>query len=638
MKIVRIITFILLSLCVSKASAYVERNLLQQMTNPNLLKSALVLNQKWVTYPDYTDRVGWDKLFGAAKSEYIKRGEKQLNYEWKVVKAMDYIEFERSGSRQVMETPFGDNNLAMTDLLMAELAEGKGRFIPQLINGVFHTCEMTSWALSAHLITQKIHRSLPDHREQLIDLTSGDLSSMLSWTYYLLHNEFDKVNPSIAVRLRYELEKRTIEPYMNDANYYWWQAFRATPTTMVNNWNPWCNSNVLQCLMLLENDPEKLAAGVYRTMQSVDRFLNYVHSDGACEEGPSYWGHAGGKLFDYLDLLATITAGKVSLLGHPMVKNIGEYISRSYIGDGWVVNFADASAKGGGDAPLIYRFGKAVGSNEMIHFAALMNDRKLPRNRDFYRTMQTLLIREELEATTPDHITPLQIWYPETEFCYMKNKSGMFFAAKGGYNDESHNHNDAGSFSVWINNSPILIDAGVGTYTRQTFSSERYSIWTMQSNYHNLPMINGVAQQNGRNYKATQVKFDSKKKMFSADIATAYPESAKVKNWTRSYVLKGDKLQINDTFELGEAVEKNIIHFMTWGDVDSSVPGKVIISVNGQRALLTYNPAQFDTALEEIPLTDKRLSDMWGKQIYRLILKAKAITKTGDYTYSIRQL
>jgi len=77
---------------------------------------------------------------------------------------------------------------------------------------------------------------------------------------------------------------------------------------------------------------------------------------------------------------------------------------------------------------------------------------------------------------------------------------------------------------------------------------------------------------------------------------------------------------------------------MTWGDVDSSVPGKVIISVNGQRALLTYNPAQFDTALEAIPLTDKRLSDVWGKQIYRIILKAKAITKTGDYTYSIKQL
>ncbi len=37
-----------------------------------------------------------------------------------------------------------------------------------------------------------------------------------------------------------------------------------------------------------------------------------------------------------------------------------EYMSRSYVGNGWVVNFADASAQGGGDPLLIYRFGKAV--------------------------------------------------------------------------------------------------------------------------------------------------------------------------------------------------------------------------------------------------------------------------------------
>ncbi|MBP8622735.1 heparinase II/III family protein [Bacteroides sp.] len=637
MKVLHTILFALLCFCSVEASAYSDKNLLQQAADIQRLKAALVPQQKWVNYPLYTDRAGWDKLFADTKQEYIKRGEQQLNYEWKVVKAMDYVEFERSGSRQVMEKPFGDNNTAMVDLLMAELAEGKGRFVPQLINGVFHTCEMTSWALSAHLVTQKIHRSLPDHREQLIDLTSGDLSSLLAWTYYLLHSEFDKVNPGIAVRLRYEVEKRTLEPYMNEANYYWWQAFRATPTTMVNNWNPWCNSNVLQCLMLLENDPEKLAAGVYRTMQSVDRFLNYVHADGACEEGPSYWGHAGGKLFDYLDLLSSITAGKVSLFTHPMIKNIGEYISRSYVGDGWVVNFADASAKGGGDAPLIYRFGKAVGSEEMMQFAALLNDNKLPRNRDFYRTLQTLTVRQALAETTPKHTTPLHTWYPETAFCYMKNKSGLFFAAKGGYNDESHNHNDAGSFSVWINNRPILIDAGVGTYTRQTFSSERYSIWTMQSDYHNLPMINGIAQKHGRKYKATQVKYDPKKNAFAANIATAYPENAKVKSWVRAYTLKGNSLQISDKFQLDEALEANTIHFMTWGKVALAAPGKISIEVNGQKALLAYNPSVFDATIEPVSLTDPRLTRVWGEQIYRVALKAKALTKTGDYSYSIIQ-
>ena len=55
---------------------------------------------------------------------------------------------------------------------------------------------------------------------------------------------------------------------------------------------------------------------------------------------------------------------------------MGEYISRTYVGDGWVVNFADASAKGGGDAGLIFRYGKAIGSDEMQKYAALLSRKK----------------------------------------------------------------------------------------------------------------------------------------------------------------------------------------------------------------------------------------------------------------------
>lgn len=638
MKLLPFIITALVGLYSAGAHAYADRNMLQKITDADKLKTVLVTQQKWVAYPAYENRSDWNRLFAGAKAEIIGRGEKQLNYEWQVVKATDYIEFEKSGSREIMEAPFNDNNLAIIDLFLAEMAEGKGRFMPQLINGVFHTCEMTSWALSAHLITQKVHRSLPSHREQLIDLTSGDLSSMLAWVYYFLHNEFDKVNPTISLRLYDELQRRTIEPYMNDGNYYWWQAFRATPTTMVNNWNPWCNSNVLQTLMLIENDQEKLARGVYRTMQSVDRFLNYIHADGACEEGPSYWGHAGGKLFDYLELLSEVTGGKVSLFNEPMIKNIGEYISRSYVGDGWVVNFADASAKGGGDAPLIYRFGKAVGSSEMMGFAAMMNKHQVPRNRDIYRILKAFAIQDELSATQPAHVTPPHTWYPETEFCYMRDKSGIFFAAKGGYNDESHNHNDAGTFSLWMQNIPVIVDAGVGTYTRQTFSSERYSIWTMQSNYHNLPLINGVPQKYGRNYKATQVKYDKKGNSFSAQIATAYPQEAKVESWIRSYALKSGKLLISDNFRLKEAAANNTVHFMTWGKVDISTPGKVHIEVDGCKALLEYNPAEMEAATETIELTDPRLSTVWGNCLYRISLTAKTLSEKGNYTYFIKHL
>ena len=66
-------------------------------------------------------------------------------------------------------------------------------------------------------------------------------------------------------------------------------AVNYRPGMLVNNWNPWCNSNALQCFLLMENNKDRLAKAVYRSMKSVDQFINFVKSDGACEEGTSYW-------------------------------------------------------------------------------------------------------------------------------------------------------------------------------------------------------------------------------------------------------------------------------------------------------------------------------------------------------------
>ncbi len=632
-KIITFISFVLCSVC---AFCYTERNLLEKQATPEQLKGMLVMNQKWVTYPTYTDRTGWDAFLGKHKEQYIRRGEKRLDYQWKVVRATDYLAFERTGNRNAMEDPFDANNKAIADLLLAELAEGKGRFIDQLINGVFHTCEMTSWALAAHLIVQPTNRALPAYDYPVIDLTAGDLGGLLSWTYYFMHDSFDKVDPEISRRLKHELETRVMTPYLTNDSF-WWMG-RNYNGRMLNNWNPWCNSNVLMCFMLMENDRDRLAKAVYLTMESVDKFLNYIKADGGCEEGPSYWGHAAGKTLDYLELLSDITGGKVSIFHEPMIRNMGEYISRSYVGNGWVVNFADASAKGGGEAALIYRFGKAVDSEELKGFAALMRKPgQTPFNgRDVYRTLAALSIDPELQQATPAHIIPDFTWYPETEFCYLSGKKGVFLAAKGGYNDESHNHNDVGTCSVWMNETPVLIDAGVGTYTRQTFSSERYSIWTMQSNYHNLPLINGVPQRYGKNYKATDVK--ASKNNFSANIASAYPKEANVKTWTRSYRLDGKQVRINDSFELTETTAPNIVNFMTWGEIDTATAGKVGIHVEDVNAELAYDAKRFELTVEPVKLTDPKLSNVWGEQIYRLSFKAKEQTKKGNYSFTIKYL
>lgn len=322
---------------------------------------------------------------------------------------------------------------------------------------------------------------------------------------------------------------------------------------------------------------------------------------------------------------------------------MGEYIAKSYVGNGWVVNFADASAKGGGEPGVIYRFGKAVGSAEMQQFAGYLFDRDGKVNhysagRDLYRTLENLDSQNELANVKPALSKSPFTWYPETEFCYIRNSSGLFFAAKGGYNNESHNHNDMGSFSLYLNETPMIIDAGVGTYTRQTFSDERYSIWTMQSNYHNLPMINGVPQSPGPKFRSKNVKFDSAKSIFSLDLVGAYPEEASVEKWQRTYQLSSKSgLIIQDEFKLKQAKKANQINFLTWGKPDTTTSGVVLLDKEGQKLRLIYDASLFEPTVETITLSDKRLSNVWGEQIYRLSLSAKKTQLSGKYKITITQ-
>ncbi len=633
----KIFTLLSLFICFASASAYTERNLLTSKYDMQQLKAALLCDQSWVPYPAYTDRTGWNALLGDARGNVIAHGEKQLDFKWNVIKATDYLAYERTGERMIMQDPFEENRRGLNALLLAELAEGEGRFMDQIINGVFQACETTSWTISAHVPRQTSRRSLPDWREPVIDLTSAGYGMTLSWIYYFLQDQLNQVDPAIAQRIKFEVDRRVLQPFIDDLPSSWWTASYWKPGDIINNWNPWCNHNVLQCFLLVEDDCERLTQAVWQGMESVDRFINYVSADGACEEGPSYWGHAAGKMYDYLQVLYYATNGAINLFDEPQVRNMGEYISRSYIGDGWVVNFADASAKGGGDAALIYRYGDATNSKEMKQFAASLLKGKKPTisyGNDTFRSLESMRSYQPLQQVSPIHQHPTCTWYPETQFCYMTNRDGLFFAAKGGHNNESHNHNDVGTFLLYADNKPLLIDAGVGTYTKKTFSPERYTIWTMQTNYHNLPLINGYAQQFGREFKATNPQCNAKKSTFSLDIASAYPAEAGIDSYNRQYTLKGKTLIINDAYRLKEVKADNQLVFLTAVSPTQTADGKLLIAVDGIEATLHY-PSGWQVVTEPIHLDDKRLSNVWGENIYRTVLTQTNTPAQGRFEIKI---
>ncbi|MCT4586589.1 MAG: heparinase II/III-family protein [Carboxylicivirga sp.] len=622
-----------------KANNKGNEKYLQSILTNSYLHQHLLAADEWVPYPKYDNREGWDETFGSLKENIIKRGEEVIDYEWKVVTATDYLRYEREGGSQ-MYGAFFRNREVFNFLILAELAEGKGRFIDQILNGAWYYCEQTSWAIAAHIKSvQRNYGVLPFHDSHGIGLAVGDIAASMAWTYYFFKDEFDKINPLISKRIKQNLEKRIMDDYMAREDY-WWMAIRPE-TTGANNWNVWINSNVMLTFLLVEDDREMQIAALNKIIQSIDGFIKFVNADGACEEGPTYWDRAGGKLYDCLQILDYATKKDADYWQTQLIKNLGEYIAKSYIGDGYVVNFADASPRNYGNFGLVYRFGKAIDSEEMIKFAAYLykaagNKPDLGPNNDIFRALETCNTHKDLVKVDPELPTSKFIWYPETEFCYMRSKNA-FVGSKGGFNAESHNHNDVGSFIYYLNSKPIFLDTGSGTYTKKTFSSERYTIWTFQSQYHNIPIINGKGQLPGGQYKSLKSTVNEKKLFCSYDISGAYGKDANVKKWIRSYKLaNNDQLIIKDEFELTKNSGDNEVVFMVKNKPVIENYGCLIVSYDKTKAALTYDEEIFEPTIEEIESGKDGVG--WGKEIYRIRLVAKKQMLSGTYSFVIKPL
>jgi hypothetical protein len=637
--------FIVVLLCAISINLFAKKerpSYLTKLTEQKNIKELISYDKSWIKFPTYYERDKWNALPKHIRKDYIKKGEKYLDYNWPSIKLSTYQDFIRTGSREAQQKPYGERRKALESLFFAEMVEGKGRFMDQLINGVWAVCEQTYWGISAHLTLQKAGAGVPDISDPTIDLAAGMLGANMSWIHYFLHKEFDKFNPLVSKRMEYEIKRQIIEPYYKRTDF-WWQAFGRE---FVNNWNPWCNYNSLLCAMLIEKDKEKVAYIAEKTMKSVDFFINYYHHDGGCEEGPAYWGHAGGKLFSYLDLLSDITKDQINIFDKPLVKNIGTYIYKAYISGSYFINFADASYKINPDARIVYSYGKRVNDPTMMQFGAYLAQRgnfdKKAYTGKIEKSLKNIFIAKELMEANAHEPLLADFWLSGTELAGARDQEGsnkgFYFAAKGGYNQESHNHNDVGTFVLYYNGEPCFVDAGVGTYTRKTFSPQRYDIWTMRSEYHNLPVINGVQQKNGQKYKAKECFFrnDKDETQFSVDITDAYPKEAQVKFWKRTYELeKGECFTIRDKFSLKKYKGANELKFLTICDVEKIDDGELKLKGKGFELTMNYDEDDFDFAIERVKLEDKKLIRAWNNKIFRITLKSKNKDLKGQYKIEI---
>lgn len=613
---------------------------------------------------DIAGRQEWESLPEPLRQALIREGEKRLGYTYPILTASDYMEFSETGNRSHYEEAMFDRRRALNALVLAECTENSGRFLKDIINGIYCILEESTWCVPAHntYIRDTPQEPLADYTRPVIDLFAGETAAVLAVAEYLLRPALEKVSPLISRDINFRLRERIFAPYFE--RHFWWMG---DGKSQMNNWTVWVTQNILLAAFTRPDaalSPERKRAVLDKAAASVDYFLAEYGEDGCCDEGAQYYDRAGISLFHCLDIMDRVTGGALcEVFRQPKIRNIADYIRKVHIKDNCYVNFADCSLKAGRRGAGEYLFGKHAGLPALSAFAATDfvqdEDRLLPEEQSLYRRLVQIMHWSEMESTCRENsgtgdsgtgssgtgntlpegaFRPEDAWFPSTGLMVSRD-SRFLLAVKAGSNGDSHNHNDVGSFMVFKDGEPLFIDLGVETYCKKTFSEQRYEIWTMQSQYHNLPAFGGFLQQAGRGFCASGVTctMDGKKAVLHMEISGAYrlrgSDTGCVREPDGTLALTGGGEQIRSyTRTVSHTKEEGIrIEDHYDGDLPAVLSLMTLelpeIRQTGEscRELVFGDLAVCSAAglsgltVEEIPLTDTRLRDVWGEKVYRIL-------------------
>ncbi|WP_124068405.1 heparinase II/III family protein [Clostridium sp. E02] len=575
----------------------------------------------FIPCPPALKRSSWITLPEDLKSRLVHSAETYLKFDYPSLTAVDFMEFSKTGNRSHYEEKQFKRRIALSTLVLGECIEYKGRFLDDIINGVYIICEENAWQLPAHnsYLRDSPQSILPDITRPVIDLFAAETGAVLSMTEYLLRDALTRISPFLNKMVNKNLEERIITPYLS--NHFWWMGDGLTP---MNNWTVWCTQNILLTAFTRGSNDSRKEQILRKACKSIDYFLEEYGEDGCCDEGAQYYRHAGLCLFNCLEIIngisnhACSSAFKIN-----KIKNIASYIVNVHVDTIYYLNFADCSPIAGRCNAREFLFGKRTGNKDLMAFAASdyqnSEDPLLEEEHNlFYRTQTIFSHTDMLSFNNKSMIHPKDFWYESVGIFITRDKH-LYLAVKAGDNNDSHNHNDTGSFTVYKNGKPFLIDIGVETYTKKTFSPNRYDIWTMQSRYHNLPSFwdKGVelVQHNGSQYKAKQVshQLNSASSFITLDIGDAYPDK-RIHSYQRTAVLnKDENITITDHYE-GD-IPCPVLSLMVW---DEPLIREHTITVGNLGCIQITGCSHIQK--EKIPITDNRLKTAWNQEIYRVLV------------------
>lgn len=416
-----------------------------------------------------------------------------------------FSEYAHTGKRLNYENTYFMRRKFFTVYGMLSIIYGNKDDISRLETVIDAICAEEWWALPAHVDTKETGW------RETIDLFAAETAFSLAEITSILK---DKLSASVCEKARCEVFRRVLDPFMRSKfPYAWWENANM-------NWCAVCCGSIgAAAIWLMEKGSRELDVLLSRINSSILNYLDGFRDDGACLEGLGYYTYGMSFFTAYADLLYRYSDGETDLFENAKLKNIALFPQKCCLPGGVTVSFSDSRQDEKyrvGLAAYLSRRYPGVEFPDPVLAAGLESDpccRYVVISRDYFWT--------ERYAGTGNLSREWHTVLPDAQWSVCRSDNSCALAAKGGCNNEPHNHNDVGSFLYVCDGEVILDDLGAGEYTRDYFNENRYTNLCCRSLGHNVPLIDGKEQCAGAEYRAARF-FSDGRGMTQMDIAAAY--------------------------------------------------------------------------------------------------------------------
>lgn len=501
------------------------------------------------------DKDKWKEVREKAEYESLRKmlwdgyNEFCVDVEFPAITFSDEMDFFRTGTRVNFENLYFLRRRQLTIYAMLTVIyPEQSEYLDKLQDIIWEICNEHSWQLPAHRGADWL-----DKRDG-IDLFAAETGLYLAEIKQML---IERLDPVVIDKITTELNKRILESFERET--FWFEGVRS-------NWASVCGGSV--GITFMYESLERFEAIKDRIDLCMEHYLEGIGEDGTTSEGVDYWCYGFTFFVMYSDVRRRNTYGFVDKFSSEKVRKLSGFLTANFLDEENIVSFSDASSKGGYPLWTVH-FLKKEYDIEMPPF-----EKGILSFNKFSSTVRGFLYY------SPEYISHTvangETYYEQVQW-YIKRTDNYSFAVKGGHNGEEHNHNDVGSFIVTSNQQQILCDLGAPEYTATSFGEGRYSILNVSSLGHSVPIVNGYAQKEGKEYNG---KLTVDGNVISVDMKKAYP--CEIEKLLRKFELSDTAITMTDSFEGADVVER----FVT--ECEPQIKDKKIIIGN---AVIGYDTA-----------------------------------------------